>query len=415
MPALCRDCEFWFDSGTRCPTCRSPRTIQHNELDLLSIAHVDCDSFYASIEKRDKPEIRDQPVIVGGGKRGVVTTACYIARIYGVRSAMPMYKALKLCPQAVVVSPRMSVYSKESKNILKMMVELTPDVEPLSLDEAFLDLSGTLKLHRVPPAVLLARLANRMESELGLTGSVGLSHNKFLAKIASDLEKPRGFSIIGKAETEGFLANKPIELIWGVGAKQKEKLNQAGIYTISDIRKWELEKLTEKFGVQGTRLYHLSWGIDSKPVARRPTKSISNETTFEYNVTSPDVLIGYLWRLSVKVADRAKAAETVGRVVTLKLKRSNFKVITRRCTLDVFTNRADQIYQTAYDLLKVELKKAPFRLIGVGISQIQNAQNPTGNKLIDPESVDRIAAEAVSDELREKFGKEIIIKGRSLR
>ena len=176
---------------------------------------MDCDAFYASVEKRDNPELASKPVIIGGGRRGVVSTACYVARVRGVKSAMPMFQALKLCPEAVVVRPRMEEYVKASAAIRKMMQELTPAIEPLSLDEAFLDMTGTTALHGAPPAVMLARLVKRMREELGLTGSIGLSHNKLLAKVASDLDKPRGFSVIGKAETNQFLKDKPIGLIWG--------------------------------------------------------------------------------------------------------------------------------------------------------------------------------------------------------
>ncbi|MBC7142192.1 MAG: DNA polymerase IV, partial [Rhodobacteraceae bacterium] len=205
MPALCRDCLTPFETGARCPACRSPRIVAHPELFSLSIAHMDCDAFYASVEKRDDPGLRALPVIVGGAHRGVVSTCCYLARIKGVRSAMPMFQALKLCPEAVVVKPRGEHYAAVSRQIRGLMDALTPIVEPLSLDEAFLDLTGTERLHKAPPAVLLARFLKRMEEEIGLTGSVGLSHNKFLAKIASDLDKPRGFSVIGKADTAAFL------------------------------------------------------------------------------------------------------------------------------------------------------------------------------------------------------------------
>jgi DNA polymerase-4 len=215
MPAFCRDCLTAFDEAARCPACRSPRVIGHAELFGLSIAHMDCDAFYASVEKRDNPALRDVPLIVGGGQRGVVSTCCYLARIHGVRSAMPMFQAMKLCPDAVVVKPRMAVYAEVSRAIRAMMEEMTPSIEPLSLDEAFLDLSGTARLHGAPPAVMLARLVQRMETELGVTGSVGVSHNKFLAKIASDLDKPRGFSVIGRAETADFLRPKPVRIIWG--------------------------------------------------------------------------------------------------------------------------------------------------------------------------------------------------------
>jgi len=190
MPALCRACLTEIEEASRCPACGSPRVLSHPELFSLSIAHMDCDAFYASVEKRDNPELRDKPVIIGGGRRGVVSTACYIARIKGVRSAMPMFKALKLCPEAIVVRGRMDTYVEVSRQIRKLMEDLTPDIEPLSLDEAFLDLSGTARLHGHPPAVMLANLLKRMEEELGITGSIGLSQNKFLAKVASDLDKP---------------------------------------------------------------------------------------------------------------------------------------------------------------------------------------------------------------------------------
>src|SRR6056297_998173 len=235
MPALCRDCLTEFDAGRRCPACRSPRVIAHAELYDLSIAHMDCDAFYASVEKRDNPELADKPVIIGGGRRGVVSTACYVARIRGVRSAMPMFKALQLCPDAVVVKPRMAVYAEVSRAIRAMMEDLTPAIEPLSLDEAFLDLTGTARLHGAPPAVMLAKLVKTMREELGLTGSIGLSHNKFLAKIASDLDKPHGFSVIGAGETDEFLRDKPVGLIWGVGQATRTALDAAGIRTFTDL------------------------------------------------------------------------------------------------------------------------------------------------------------------------------------
>ncbi|HHS89004.1 MAG TPA: DNA polymerase IV, partial [Rhodobacteraceae bacterium] len=248
MPALCRDCLSQFDAGRRCPDCHSPRVISHPELFDLTIAHMDCDAFYASVEKRDNPGLADKPVIIGGGKRGVVSTACYVARIHGVHSAMPMFQALKLCPEAVVIKPRMSAYVEASRAIRAMMDELTPVVEPLSLDEAFMDLSGTRQLHGAPPAVMLARLVRRMEDELGLTGSIGLSHNKFLAKVASDLDKPRGFSVIGRAETADFLRNKPVRMIWGVGQAMQASIDKAGIHTFADLLRWDRRDLNARFG-----------------------------------------------------------------------------------------------------------------------------------------------------------------------
>ena len=246
--------------------------LSHPDLFDLTIAHMDCDAFYASVEKRDNPELVDKPVIIGGGRRGVVSTACYIARIKGVRSAMPMFQALKLCPEAVVIKPRGSVYADVSRRIRAMMDEMTPIVEPLSLDEAFMDLSGTEKLHGAPPAVMLARLVKRMEEELGLTGSIGLSHNKFLAKIASDLDKPRGFAVIGKAETADFLHDKPVRLIWGVGAAAQAGLDRAGIHTFADLLRWDKADLQARFGSMGTRLYHLARG---RPEPRRTGRKLA--------------------------------------------------------------------------------------------------------------------------------------------
>ncbi|WP_135447716.1 MULTISPECIES: DNA polymerase IV [Tabrizicola] len=418
MPSLCRDCLTLTDATpARCPACRSPRMVAHDELTRLSIAHMDCDAFYAAVEKRDNPALRDQPVIVGGGSRGVVSTCCYIARIRGVRSAMPMFQALKLCPEAVVVKPRFAAYAEASRAIRAMMEELTPAIEPLSLDEAFLDLSGTERLHGAPPAVLLARLTKRMEEELGLTGSIGLSHNKFLAKVASDLDKPRGFSVIGKAETGSFLRPKPVRIIWGVGTATQAALEQAGIRTIADLLRWERSDLTARFGAMGDRLWHLAQGIDTRRVNRdeRP-KSISKETTFVEDTSDPDLLDGHLWRLAEQVADRAKAKRLAGRTVTLKLKRGDFQLVTRRHALPDPTQLADRIYRAARDLFDHAGTRGPFRLIGVGISDLApEAVADLSGDLLDPEARRRAAAERATDAIRARFGAEAIIKGRALR
>ncbi|WP_085868767.1 DNA polymerase IV [Pseudoruegeria aquimaris] len=417
MPALCRNCLTQFPSGPRCPHCASPRIAAHEELNSLAIAHMDCDAFYASVEKRDNPELRDRPVIIGGGKRGVVSTACYIARIKGVRSAMPMFKALQLCPEAVVVRPRMAAYVEASRAIRAMMDELTPDVEPLSLDEAFMDLTGTEALHGAPPAAMLARLVKRMEDELGLTGSIGLSHNKFLAKVASDLDKPRGFSVIGKAETAAFLHDKPVSLIWGVGQASQAALEKAGIRTFADLLRWEKEDLTRRFGASGTRLWHLARGEDRRRVsARAPVKSLSNETTFFEDTADPDVLDGHIWRLAEKVAARAKAKDIAGRVVTLKLKRANFALLSRRVSLREPTQSADTLYRTARRLFDQVGDKGPYRLIGVGLSQLEDdAQADLSGDLLDPGAAARRRAEAATDAIRARFGADAIIKGRALR
>lgn len=418
MPSLCRDCLTLTDATpARCPSCRSPRLVAHGELAALSIAHMDCDAFYASVEKRDNPALRDQAVIVGGGQRGVVSTCCYIARIKGVRSAMPMFQALKLCPEAVVVKPRFSAYTEASRAIRAMMEELTPSIEPLSLDEAFLDLTGTARLHGAPPAVLLARLTKRMEDELGLTGSIGLSHNKFLAKIASDLDKPRGFSVIGKAETEAFLKPRPVRIIWGVGQATQTALEAAGIRTIADLLRWDRADLGARFGSMGDRLWHLARGLDTRRVNRdEKLKSISKETTFFEDTSDPDLLDGHIWRLSEQVADRAKAKRLSGRTVTLKLKKGDFQLVTRRHALSDPTQLTDRIYRAAKDLFDHAGTNGPFRLIGVGISDLApEDQADLSQDLLDPNATKRAAAERATDAIRAKFGAEAIIKGRSLR
>jgi DNA polymerase-4 len=417
MPSLCRDCLTPFDTGARCPACRSPRVLSHPELNQLSIAHMDCDAFYASVEKRDNPALRDVPLIVGGGQRGVVSTCCYLARIHGVRSAMPMFHAMKLCPHATVVKPRMSVYVAVSREIRAMMEAMTPSIEPLSLDEAFLDLTGTERLHGAPPVVMLARLIRRMEVELGLSGSVGLSHNKFLAKIASDLDKPRGFSVIGRAETAEFLRPKPVRIIWGVGTATQGALEKAGIRTIADLLRWDRADLTARFGSMGDRLWHLARGEDHRRVNRdEKLKSISKETTFFEDTADPDILDGHLWRLAEQVADRAKAKALSGRTVTLKLKKGDFQLISRRHALTDPTQLTDRIYRAAVEMFQAEVARGPFRLIGVGIADLApEDQADLSADLLDPDAAKRAKAERATDAIRAKFGRDAIVKGRSLR
>ena len=417
MQALCRDCLTQVHTDRRCPVCGSPRVTAHPELFDLSIAHMDCDAFYASVEKRDNPALRDKPVIIGGGRRGVVSTACYIARIKGVRSAMPMFQALRLCPEAVVIRGRMDVYVEVSRQIRAMMEDLTPRIEPLSLDEAFLDLAGTTRLHGEPPAVLLARLVKRMKTEIGITGSIGLSHNKFLAKMASDMDKPQGFSVIGRAETLDILAPRPVSVIWGLGEAGQRALADVGIRTIADLRRWDRDELIRRFGSQGMRLYHLARGEDTRRVARDHTvKSISNETTFAEDIAEIDILDGHIWRLAEKLADRAKAKGLAGRTVTLKLKRNDFRTLTRRVTLPDGTQTADRIYRTARALYDRMDHPRPYRLIGVGISDLMPAgEADRETDLLDPQARTRRAAEDATDRIRARFGPDAILKGRALR
>lgn len=417
MPSLCRDCFCVFDSGPRCPTCRSPRLRAHDELFTLSIAHMDCDAFYASVEKRDDPSLRDKPVIVGGGTRGVVSTCCYIARISGVRSAMPMFEARRRCPEAVVIKPRMRVYAEVSRAIRAKMEALTPAIQPLSLDEAFLDLSGTERLHGAPPAVLLARLAAEIEAEIGITISIGLSHNKFLAKIASDLDKPRGFSVIGRAETESFLAAQPLRVIWGVGLATQTALEAAGIRRVADLQAWEQADLAARFGTMGARLWELARGIDSRRVeAHEPMKSLSTETTFAEDTGEAARLDGYLWGLCEELSTRAKAKGLAGRTVVLKLKEKDFRLITRRRALSHPTQLAETLYRMGRALLDEVPPGRSYRLMGIGLSDLSPA--PLASEegdLLDPGAAKREAAERARDAIRARFGEGAIIKGRSLR
>ena len=416
MPSLCRKCFNTFNEEGRCPRCSSPLVVSHSELFDLNIAHMDCDAFYASVEKRDNPDLADKPVIIGGGRRGVVSTACYIARIRGVKSAMPMFKALEKCPDAVVIRPRMKIYAEISQQIRAMMNDITPLVEPLSLDEAFMDMSGTHKLHGAPPAVMLAKLMDRISDNLGLTGSIGLSHNKFLAKIASDLNKPNGYSIIGEAETSSFLKDKSIRLIWGVGASTQKSLEKSGIRTFLDLLRWDRKDLVSKFGSMGDRLWFLARGQDARVVSNSDRiKSISNETTLSENTSNIRVLEGHLWRLCEKVSSRAKSKGLAGTIMILKLKSSNHKIITRRVTLRDPTYLADVLFRSTYPLMEAAIESGPFRLVGAGLSGLCLAsQAQREPELLDDGALNRIKVERVTDEIREKFGDEAMIKGRSL-
>ncbi|MGF7161225.1 DNA polymerase-4 [Rhodoligotrophos appendicifer] len=410
---LCRDC-FHMLEGTqrRCRQCGSPRTVSHPELHQLSIAHLDCDAFYAAIEKRDDPSLIDKPVIIGGGRRGVVATACYIARISGVGSAMPMFKALKLCPEAVVIRPNMEKYLDVGRKVRALMEELTPLVQPISIDEAFLDLTGTARLHGYSPAAALARLARKVEKEIGITVSIGLSHNKFLAKVASDLDKPRGFSLIGRTETLSFLAPRPVGLIWGVGRAMQAKLAKDGITRIERLQSMDLGDLMRRYGTMGSRLYHLSRGLDDRSVTtERDTKSISGETTFNEDISDFSLLEQILWRMCEKVSRRAKAAGLGGATVVLKLKSADFKIRTRNARLEEPSQLAIRIFQLARPMLQREAQGTAFRLLGVGISDLCAAEACDPQRPLDPAAVRLADAERAMDRVRDKFGSLAVGKG----
>lgn len=411
----CRDCETVATADPCCAVCGSHRRLWHSESQSLSIAHIDCDAFFCSVEKRDNPALADQPVIVGGGKRGVVSAACYNARVYGVRSAMPMFKALKACPHAVVIHGDHAKYSREGKRIKDMMMDLTPLVQPLSIDEAFLDLSGTQRLHDAAPALSLLRLQKRILDEVGITVSVGLSYNKFLAKTASDLDKPFGFSMIGRAEALDFLADKPVEFIFGVGPAFARSLNKVGIRTIGDVRRRTDKQMMQHFGEGGLRLSRLARAEDSRPVnVDSVRKSVSAEITFNENISDPDELLDKLWYVSQRAADHAKAKDVAGTVVTLKLKTSYFKTLTRRRTLTQPTQLADVIFKTCEPLLTSQADGTKFRLIGAGISGLTTPTGDSGD-LLDPGAMKRAIAERASDKARAKFGKHAVMKGREMK
>ena len=408
--SFCRDCLADApEKAARCAACGSPRLARHPELDRLTIAHVDCDAFYATIEKRDDPSLIDKPVIVGGGKRGVVAACCYVARTYGIRSAMPMFEALRRCPQAVVVKPAVAKYVKAGREVRRAMLALTPLVEPLSIDEAFLDLTGTERLHGMSAAKALARFAAQIEKELGITVSIGLSANKFLAKIASDMDKPRGFAVLGQAEAAEFLAPKPVGFIYGVGAMSAAKLTADGFRLIADLQRADQHDLMRRYGEEGARLWRLARGIDSRTVSPdRETKSISAETTFERDIGEFRPLEQHLWDLTERVSARLKANALVGSTVTLKLKSAYFKSRTRARSLGHPTQLAARIFAAGRDLLSHEVGPTGFRLIGIGVSSLSDA---TGDDLSD--LIDRRAAEAehAVDKLREKFGRDAVVKG----
>ncbi|MER2534539.1 MAG: DNA polymerase IV [Rhizobiaceae bacterium] len=410
---FCRDClSPQREQARRCDACGSPRLARHAELYRLAIAHVDCDAFYAAIEKRDRPELKDRPVIVGGGKRGVVATACYIARIRGVRSAMPMFKALDACPDAVVIKPDMEKYVAVGREVRAMMLALTPMVQPISIDEAFLDLSGTQRLHGEPPALVLARFAAAVEKEIGITVSVGLSYCKFLAKVASDLRKPRGFSVIGEAEAVSFLADQKVTLIWGVGKAFAATLERDGIRTIGQLQRMERTELMRRYGTMGDRLYHLSRGEDERQVRpEREAKSVSAETTFDTDLAASADLVPVLRALSEKVSARLKKSGIAGRTIVLKLKTADFRIRTRNRQLADPTQLADRIFGTGRELLAKEADGTRYRLLGIGVSDLSDPAKADPPDLIDMQARKRALAEGAMDSLRLKFGRGAVETG----
>ena len=414
VTTLCRDCFHLFDERTAsCARCGSDRFVSHDELESLSVAHLDCDAFYAAVEKRDDPSLADKPVLIGGGRRGVVLTACYVARQYGPRSAMPMFKALKLCPDAVVVKPRMETYRTVSREVRKILETATPLVEPVSVDEAYMDLSGTERLHGRPAAATLAAVAMEIERKVGITVSIGLSYNKFLAKMASDLDKPRGFAVIGRRDAVSFLHDQPISAIPGVGPALADRLKVDGLFTIGDLQALTPQTLDGMYGETGHHLARLSRGEDFRTIKRgRPAKSISSERTFAHDIGDLSTLLKRLWPLCEEVSARLKAKSLAGGTVTLKLKTARFRTLTRTTTLKTPTQLAEVLFRTAEPMLARERERGPFRLIGIGAGALSDSVVADLPDLLD-DSLERLKGiEQAMDTVRAKFGKAAIRKGR---
>ena len=407
---FCRDCLRDLEFATkRCGECGSPRLVRHRALPSLTLAHIDCDAFYATVEKRDNPELADKPVIIGGGKRGVVAAACYISRTFGVRSAMPMFKALALCPAATVIRPDMAKYVRVGREVRRAMQALTPLVEPLSIDEAFLDLEGTQRVHGMIPAKVLARFARDVERDIGITVSVGLSCNKFLAKVASDLDKPRGFASLDQEEARVMLADKPVGFIFGVGPATQERLVQHGFRTIADLQRAEENHLIKQFGAEGRRLWRLARGHDDRRVVPdRGAKTISSETTFDNDIRDFATLEKTLWWLSERVSARLKGSELAGSTITLKLKTADFRQRTRSQSIHAPTQLAARIFAVSRQMLAKEIDGTAFRLMGAGVSALRPGSDAHDADMLDRRSAD---AERAIDNLRKKFGQAAVIRG----
>jgi DNA polymerase-4 len=419
---LCRSClRSGHVGGTtppaNCPSCGSADVRSGRELFSLTIAHVDCDAFYASVEKRDNPDIRDRPVIVGGRERGVVAAACYIARQFGVRSAMPTWQALKRCPDAVVIRPRMDHYVSISRAIRAHMLALTPLVQPLSIDEAFLDFAGTEALHGCTAAESLLRLQRTIREDIGITVSIGLSGTKSLAKMASDRDKPDGFFAIDMAGAAAWLAPQPVSVLFGLGKAAVARLASAGITSCGDLVAANPRELTALLGRGAPTIRNLAAGIDPRPVTPdREAKSISSETTFITDLSTQAELEAELEILCLKVSTRMKAQGLAGGRVTLKLKRPNHSLLTRSQTLGERTDKAHALFAVGRELLARETGKGQrYRLLGIGADQLGPPQGQGLLDIADDNSRRRDDLEAAIDDLHARMGRDSLQTGRRFR
>ena len=415
---LCRDC-LRKDRGdcARCAHCGSPRTINLDEAAGLNIAHVDCDAFYAAVEKRDDPSLNDKPLIVGGaGPRGVVATCCYIARTFGVRSAMPMSRARTLCPNAVVLPPDMAKYARVGREIRTRMMALTPLVEPLSIDEAFLDLAGCEGSNGAGAAETLARFARRVEAEIGVTVSVGLSYCKFLAKLASDLNKPRGFALLSRAEAKAWLATQSVSRLWGVGRVGRERLERLGFRVIGDLQGIEEREAILRLGEDGLRLWRLAQGRDDRAVsAERETKSVSSETTFDRDISDKAELTRVLLAQCDRVATRLRRDALAACGVTLKLRLADFSLRTRSRSGLRATQLAPRLFAAARPLLDAQPEGLAYRLLGIAATELGPAEGADQDDMLAGESARERFREAAIATLREKFGPAAVQRGLTFR
>ncbi len=410
-PTLCRDCGQ-SPAITPCQACGSVRILTHPQLFTLTVAHIDCDAFYASVEKARNPALASRPVIIGGGTRGVVTTACYIARLSGVHSAMPMFKARKLCPDATIIKPDMAAYADVAHRMRILMRTLTPLVQPLSIDEAALDLAGTEQLHNAPPAATLARFARQVETEFGVTVSIGLAANRLLAKLAAGRDKPRGFAVLGD-DAATLLAPESVSLLPGVGPAQERRLAALGLTRIGQLQKLTNREARTMLGDEGPSLTARARGEDARLVTPvTAAKSISAETTFNENLSARPALEAHLWRLSERLADRLRTSGHAACGVTLKLKTASFASRTRTQRLPQPTALPDTLFAAAQTLLAREADGTPFRLIGIGASGLAPLATADSGDLADPDAARRRARQGAIDGLRARFGAAVIGKGR---
>lgn len=382
---------------------------------LRKIIHVDMDAFYASVEQRDDPSLLAKPVVVGGkpNSRGVVCAASYEARKFGIHSAMPMAEAFRRCPQAIFLPVNALKYQEVSLQIRRIFVTYTPIVEPLSLDEAFLDVSGSTSLFG-PADTIALTIKKRIQQELNLTASVGVASNKFLAKLASDLKKPDGFVVVQPDSVQEFLDPLSVERLWGVGKKTAEQLHKINVKTVKDLRYLEMSYLTQLFGVMGSQLYQLAQGIDDRPVeCDRMVKSIGRETTFATDISDQDVLEAVLLELAVDVGWSLRKKGFRGKTITMKVRYDDFRTMSHSYTLSLATDLDDVIYKEACNLLKKVSLKQPLRLIGLTLHNLTDKVEGQLSLFAEPQK-DKETLTKVIDLLKEKYGEKSITRARLL-